>query len=120
MGFSNGTETLLLEGSETELSFSPILTLILIPTLVLNFGACLIFTMLLAKLAFETGPLLKNPLNAMIIVDENIKLMALLGQSVMAFYFVHGVRVHKVRSETRKLKLYTWGNSPHGLVNNHF
>ena len=78
------------------LILSPVLSVILIPTLILNFYVSLMLRLLLAKLAFKSGPLLRNPVNAMIMIDENIKLAALLGQSVIAFYFVQGVRVHQV------------------------
>ena len=52
-------------------------TFILIFSLVVNLHVCLVYKMCVFWVAFKGGPLLKNPVNALIVIDESFKMLAL-------------------------------------------
>lgn len=65
-------------------------TFFLIFSLVLNLYFCLIYKTCVFWTAFTFGPLHKNPVNALIVIDETIKMIALFGQSLIVYASITG------------------------------
>ena len=75
------------------------------PTLILNLFACFLYKTCLFRVAFRFGPLHRNPVNALIVFDETIKMIVLFGQSAMVYTLLAGGALHEVYGEVCQLLL---------------
>ena len=80
-------------------------TFILIFSLVVNLHVCLVYKMCVFWVVFKGGPLLKNPVNALIVIDESFKMLVLFGESFLVYASLTGQTFRQMFGDWCRLEI---------------